>query len=237
MIEVELVLAQALTSARPDTPGERFSLWEIGQTRDSNRIPNDTVNYYISLGDSEINGTLSQQYHTPFNLVVLGEWDLDSDISEYNQQVETSLTNSLVPGDQIIIRNTVTGEEEDHVVSELIDYHSATVLYPISDFSAANTIVKRIQYPPPLNQISARLAASFIYDKYFAAQNSPNISDYGKEMRNWAMGQLNNILNGRVTLRRQLRIGDRYGDPYCDDIYSLRDRGFDTASRDMSKPG
>ena len=55
--------------------------------------------------------------------------------------------------------------------------------------------VLRSSFPPPLNQISARYAASYIYDKYFAAQADPNTSDYGKEMRAISAGQLNDILN------------------------------------------
>lgn len=239
ILEVEQIIGQALTSARPDTPGERFNLLEIGHTRDSNRIPDDIVNYYISLGDNQIDGILSQQYYTPLKLIVLGQWSLDSDISEYNQQIETSEANSLVPGDQVLIKNMVTGYEESHFVSGIVDYHTVTSLDPMSNFDASNSVVKRILYPPPINQISARYAASFIYDKYFTAQNSPNISDYGKEMRNVAMGQLNDILNGKVILRNQLRIGDRFGNPWLDSSYAHRTPvdGYNTSDRDMSKMG
>ena len=55
-------------------------------------------------------------------------------------------------------------------------------------------------------------------------------------MREYATGQLNDILNGRTILACQHRKGDRHGNPWLDDLYQLRDRGFDTG-RDMSKPG
>lgn len=237
IVECDLVLAQALTSARPDTPGERFKLWEIGHVRDSNRIPDEVVDYYISLGDNQIDGILSQQYYTPLRKCVLGQWDLDANIDEYNQYVETSEENTLVPGDRICIFNTTTGESENHIVAAIIDEHTVSVVSPITTtfLVSDNVVVKRIQYPPPINQVSARYAAAFIYDKYFAAQNAPDVSDYGNTMRDVAMGQLNDILNGKVILKNQIWIGDRFGNAYLCDSYAHRDRGYASSERNMSK--
>ena len=85
--EVELVLAQALTSASPDLTDDRFTFINIGEARDLNRIDDDVVNYYISLADSQIDGILSQQYYTPLKKCVNGQWMQDSDIDEYNQLI------------------------------------------------------------------------------------------------------------------------------------------------------
>ena len=235
IVEVDIVLAQALTSARPDTPGERFKVWEIGHTRDSNRIPDEVVNQYIDFGDSDIDGILSHQYATPLNKVAWGEWKLDADINEYNQQVELEDATNLVVGQDIIIRNNLTGYEENHTIATVVNQFTVTTLLPIGTFEGDNIVVMRIQFPPPVNSISARLAASFIYDKYFAAQNAPNVSDYGEAMRNWAMERLNNILNGKVILKNQKRVGDRFGNPFLDDLYQVRDRGLDSNNRNMSK--
>lgn len=233
--EVDKVLAQALTSARPNVPGERFKVWEIGHARDSNRIPNEVVNQYIDFGDSAIDGILSHQYATPLSRVAWGEWKLDADINEYNQQVELEDATNLVVGQTIVIHDNDTGYEETHEVATKIDQFTVTVIRPVGTFEGDNTIVMRIQFPPPINQISARYAASFIYDKYFAAQASPDVSDYGNKMRDWSMGQLNDVLNGKVILKNQKRVGDRFGNPWLDDLYQTRDRGLDTANRNMSK--
>ncbi len=242
IVEVDLILPQALTSARPDGSEDKIKLINIpGANPDNpvgvNRIPDDVVEYYISLADKQIDGVISQQYKMPLALAANGQWLLDADIDEYNQVVEISSTHNLVVGDQIVIRDDAQNLEEDHVVASITDQNTIVTLNPIDTFfSGPNIRVIRIGPPPPVSQISARLAASFIYDKYFAAQNEPNISEYGKEMRGFAMGQLNDILNGRTILENQLRIGDRFGNPWLDDNYSLRDRGFDTSSRDMSTP-
>lgn len=192
-------------------------------------------------------------YACPLVKCANGEWPLDSAIypvgtlpsgtdqsdgsSSETQVVEVSTAYNLVPGDEVVIRNDDTGDEENHVVESVLDQYRFTTVAPITtEFSGDNCRVIRVQYPPPINQISARYAASFIYDKYFAAQNDPNVSDYGKAMRNIAMGQINDILNGKVILKCQRRIGDRFGNPFLDDTYAHRDRGYKTSDRDMSKP-
>lgn len=237
--EVDLFLAQALTSARPDSTFAKIKLININNIRDLNRIPDEVVEFFISSADNQIDGILSQQYKTPLNKCANGQWDLESDISEYNQILELSDATNLVPGDEVVIRNDSTGDEEIHIISNVIDQYSAVTADTITtNFDADNTRVLRLQFPPPIGQISARYAASYIYDKYFAAQNSPNVSDYGNVLRQFAMGQINDILNGRVILKCQRRIGDLYGNPYSEAAYATRENpeGFNSSERNMSKP-
>ena len=146
--------------------------------------------------------------------------------------------SNLVPGDEVVLHNDITGEEELLVVDTVVDQNTFTVTTDIEGTWMASDGVRviRKQFPPPLNQISARYAASFIYDKFFAAQAAPNISEYGTAMRNLAMGQMNDILNGKVIMKCARRRGDVFGNAYLDDTYSHRDRGYATTERDMSKP-
>ncbi len=230
-----------MTSARPDATGDKINLINIpGASTDPvgvNRIPNTVVEFYISLADNQIDGKLSQMYVTPLAKVAHGQWSLDADINEYNQILELSSAVNLVPGDQIIIRDDATGIEELHTILTVLDQNRVTTVDPIVTFFSGSTVrVFRLQFPPPINQCSARYAASFIYDKFFAAQSDPNMSEFGNELRNLAMGDLNDILNGRAILKGQQRIGDRFGNPWLDDLYALRDRGFDATSRDLSQP-
>jgi hypothetical protein len=253
------VLAQALTSANPtaSTTTGRTNLLNIGNTRDLNRIPNDTVEYYILLADSEIDGILTQMYFTPFAKCAHGEWLLDEDINvtvtgtgtdglgtdglatpTSSTTVVISSSVNLLPGEELIIHDDLTGTEEIVIVSTIVDQYTFTVTSDIEGtFYADNDVrVIRVRFPPPLNQISARYAASFIYDKYFAAQAQPDMSDYGKEMRAVAMGQLNDILNGKVILNCARRRGNRFANANLDDTYQHRDRGYNTSERDMSQP-
>lgn len=263
--EVDLILAQALTSASPAVSSStgRTNLINIGNTRDTNRIPDSMVEYYINLADSQIDGILTQMYFTPFSKCAHGEWVLDEDLNvsaasgtgtdglvpvgtdglpivTSSDTIVVDSAVNLLPGDEIIIHDDLTGVEEILIVDTLVDQNTFTTTTDVEGiFYADNNVrVIRNRFPPPLNQISARYAASFIYDKYFAAQAQPNISDYGKEMRSVAMGQLNDILNGRVIIKCGERRGDMFGNPWLDSSYTHREPygGYQSSERDMSKP-
>jgi hypothetical protein len=232
--EIEVFLAQALTTARPNSAG-RIELINIGTYRDENLITDDIMDFFASTGDEQIDGALSQMYETPLKRCVSGQWNLDADIDVYNQVIEINDTAQITRGDMIIIRDDNTGIEELHVVNQVVDQNRILTVDPIeNEFSGDEVRIMRLKFPPPVSQISARLAAAYIYDKYFASQNSPNISEYGKEMRRVAYGQLNDILNGRIILECQRRIGDLFGNSYLDDLYALRDRGFNSGERNLS---
>lgn len=265
--EVDLVLAQALTSSTPRASStSRVKLIDIGNTRDTNRVPNETVEYYINLADSQIDGILTQQYFTPFDKCAHGEWMLDEDlnavaeagteaagtdalvVADTSGTVSSTAANiitvntsvNLVPGDEIVLHDDLTGVEEILIVDTIIDQYSFTTTTDVEGIFLVDSGVRviRLRFPPPLNQISARYAASFIYDKHFAAQADPNTSDYGKEMRTVAMGQLNDILNGKIIIKCARRRGDIFGNPWIDSTYAHREPygGYNSSERDMSKP-
>lgn len=225
-----------MTSAKPNNSSNtKINIINIGESRDLNRISDDTIEYYISLADQTIDGELSEMYSMPLKKCPLGQWSLDADINEYNQIVELDSSCNLVPGDEIVIRDDSTGIEEQHVVNTIIDQNSLTTVGAIiTDFSGSNVRVFRLAFPPPIPEISARLAASYIYDKFFSAQNSPNVSEYGLEQRKKAESRINDILNGKIIIRCQRRIGDQFGNAYLDDSYAHRDRGYNTSERDIS---
>lgn len=259
--EVDLILAQALTSSTPTASStSRTKLIDIGNTRDTNRIPTTTVEYYINLADSQIDGILSQQYFTPFDKCAHGEWMLDEDLNAAAEAgtevagtgtdgaavvtspntIEVSTAVNLIPGDEIVLHDDLTGDEEILIVATIVDQNTFTTTTDVEGIFLADSGVRiiRLRFSPPLNQISARYAASFIYDKYFAAQAQPNVSDYGKEMRVVAMGQLNDILNGKILIKCARRRGGMFDNPWLDTAYGAAApwNGFDTTSRDMSKP-
>lgn len=252
-----------MTSSTPLAPStSRVKLIDIGNTRDTNRVLDATVEYYINLADSQIDGILSQQYFTPFGKCAHGEWLLDEDLNAVavagtdvagtdivadtsgnvttteGNVIEVSTAVNLIPGDEIVLHDDLTGDEEVLIVLAIVDQNTFTTTTDVEGIFLADSGVRiiRLRFPPPLNQISARYAASFIYDKYFAAQAQPNTSDYGKEMRTVAMGQLNDVLNGKIIIKCAGRRGDMFGNPWLDDTYAHRDRGYSTSERDMSKP-
>lgn len=264
---MDLILAQALTSGRPETTTasgrtQLIGIGGIAHIRDTNRVPDDTVQQYISYADSLIDGVLTQQYFTPFKRCVNGQWALDEDLNAPAAEgtdavvgtdtagtviATTSPTTivvddavNLVPGDEILIIDDLLGTQEVAIVATLVDQNTFTVTSAIEGIFLVDSDVRvvRVQFPPPLNQISARYAASYIYDKFFAAQADPNTSDYGKEMRSVAAGQINDILNGKTILKCGSRRGDMWGNAYLDSSYTHREPygGYHTDDRNMSKP-
>ena len=195
----------------------------IGNTFDSNVIPNAIVDQYITWADERINGALSELYATPFCEFSDFETPLLADINEYNPFVITCKRCPFNIGDVIIL---IQGsQEERHIIEEIINNTDRNVfateeliIYP---FEAVHTRVMRVKFPEPITIMSARLSAANIYDKYFASQSSPNESKYGQFLRMQVRQDINNILNGRTILHGAHRIGRRFYSPTAVDRYGL----------------
>ncbi|MCD6435535.1 MAG: hypothetical protein J7L15_04035 [Clostridiales bacterium] len=220
--DIEDVLNQALTSATASTPdgfNSVSNLLNIGNVLDNNLLPSDTINSYISISDSQIDGTLSELYKTPLSERTDLEMVLYSDITEYNEYLVFEHTHPLNPGDIVVIKQLEN--EERHVIFEAISTSMYSVVDVVQYGFTSGSRVLRVKYPPPIRWISARLSAASVYDKYFSAQVSPGMSEYGKELRQIANNDLNNILNGTTILHGQHRIGRRFYNPNLKDQYGL----------------
>jgi len=147
---------------------------------------------------------------------------LATDIDPYSGDVivSTAQAGVLVPGDIIVLSDGLS--QETHSVGEIVnDFTIETVDEVLYTYAASSTRVLRIRYPDPIPLISAQLTAANIYDKYFASQANPNVSDFGKTMRNIATNSLNNVLNGRTILHGQMRVGNRFFNSNLQDRYNL----------------
>ena len=220
---VENIIAQALTSANPSELSTPANLLKIGHTLDTNQVPSDIVDQYIEWGSEQIDATISELYKTPVCPKADAETTLYSSIGEYNDYIITEGCSPFVAGDTIVLYDGV--ERETHTVLEVIADEEGktlqTVLPIIRQFQADVTRVVRVKYPSPLTLINARLAAANIYDKYFSSQSSPNVSDYGKFLRELATQELNNILSGVTILHGAVRIGNRFLNSNIRDQYGL----------------
>lgn len=220
--DIEDVLNQALTSATASTPdglGSVANLLNIGNVMDNNLIPTDTVNSYIQISDSQIDGMISELYKTPLTEKVDLDMILFSDITEYNEYLVFDQPYPLTPGDVVLLEQS--GQEERRTIDDII---SPSVFSTVSSIQYAFTSgarVVRVSYPAPIRWTAARFAAASVYDKYFSAQVSPGISDYGKELRQIATNDLNNIINGTTVLHGQMRLGRRFYNPNLVDQYGL----------------
>jgi hypothetical protein len=231
--EIDSILAQSLTSATNPLSQQRRSLMQIGNVRDKNVIPDEIVEQYILWGGSEIDATLSELYETPFCEMADFESLLFSDITDYNNYVVIEKACPLTPGDTIVITNGVN--EERHTIDEVVAPNVFSTIDPIQYEFQAGSRVLRVKFPDPIPWVCARVSAANIYDKYFAAQVSPAISDYGKLLRDQSRQKLNDILNGRAILHGVHRIGRRLYDSTIADQYGLPFGPNKGASKDIDK--
>jgi len=227
-------LAQALTSATNPTTQAKRNLNQIGRVRDKNQVSDEIALDYIRSAGQEIDAALSGLYRVPFGEIVHLERRLFSDITEYNSYIVLEKTSPLAKGDtvEIVTRDGVTSErhEIDEVIGNSVFSTVDPILYPFPEGSR----VLRISYPIPIAWIAVRLACGNLFDKYFSAQVSPDISNYGKSLREQARSKINDILNGRTILDAK-RTGRRLTDPNIDDQYGLP-MGND-GNRDLDKLG
>lgn len=215
------ILAQALTSATNTVVnGQPVPLWRFGKSKDSNVISDDTVLQYITWAGEQIDAALSELYVIPLCEKADLELILLSDIDTYNDTVQFSKAVLLNPGDSLVFITDLT--EERHIVSEVVNATDVELQDPlVGIYHVEATRVIRVKFPPTISLTCARLAAANIYDKYFAAQANPGMSDYGKTLRKWAVSDLNAIINGITILHGQKRIGNRFFNPTLRDRYGL----------------
>lgn len=223
VIDITKTIAQSLTSATAQTSDDLntySNLLNVGNTLDNNLVSSTTVNYYIQLADSEIDGVLSQLYSTPFCEKVDFETELYSDMDpSANLYIVIEKYCPLSSGDIVILTDGTN--EERHEIDEVIGGDTFSTVDAIQYSFAATTRVLRTSYPPPIRFVSARIASANIYDKYFSAESSPNISNFGETLRTLGYDRMNDILNGTIILHGQHRIGRRFYNPNLVDQYAL----------------
>ena len=219
--DIQNIIAQSLTSATStsndmDTLG---SLLNIGKVFDTNLVTTEILNSYISMADQEIDAILNELYSTPFCETANFETELYSDIYEYNPFLIFERVCPLAVGNQVVL---VFGDnEERHEIDEVVSPTIFSTLEPIGYEFPAGTRVTRVTFPSAIRYISARMASATIYDKYFAAESSPNVSTFGKYLRDMARREINNILQGRTIIHGQHRIGRRFYNANLDAQYGL----------------
>lgn len=232
---VERVLTQSLTSATQPTVSGKGNLLNFGNSLDKNLITNVIMNQHISIADTFINSALSVLYKTPLKEIADIECKMAVDIDAYNSEVYliSPQANVFVPGDIIVLIDGIF--EEKHIVLSTNGDNILSFSSNVSGYYSAETArLLRVRFPDPIPNTSARLAAASIYDRHFSSQSTSQNSEFGKLLRNQARLDINNILNGRVVLHGQHRIGDRFANSHLKDRYGLRNVEGDS-SRDIGE--
>jgi hypothetical protein len=226
---IQNLLANSLTTGTTETLDTPASLLEIGRVFKSNLITEDLVNQYIVWADAQVNGILSAMYAVPLSEKADFESSLLADIDEYNQYIIPVKDASFAIGDTVIL--VYENVQERQIIGTISTNNIFTTVDAIVNvFPGTTSRVVRVKYPDPIALISARLATANIYEKYFAAQSSPNESEFGKFMRKAARQEINNILNGRTRLHGEHTIGNRFVNSNIKSRYALPKEDIDSST-------
>jgi len=222
--EVLNIMNQALTTATNNvedpTDDSVVPLYEISDSIRPNAISTSLVDQYILWADEEIDAALSQMYSVPFCEKTDLQLTLLRDIDEYSSDIDLDKGRNLNTGDVLVFVDTT--QQERHIVDAVINNNTIELSdFLLGLYTVEDTRVLRVKYPAAISLISCRLAAANIFDKYFTAEVSPNVSDYGKHLRKMARRDLNNVLHGRTVLHGQKRIGHRFINSNIRDRYRL----------------
>jgi len=221
--EVIQALATALTSGQPSTPGVVVSVTTVGKLI-TDTINDDQLYQFIRWADDNLNAAISSIYQIPLQRVNRGSYDLAADVVAAQTFILLADATIFTEGDVVVIRDLTMAQSQTLTVSTVPNENRINFTTPITlSYSLLTTKVERIRYPDPIPKMSARLAAAYLYDKYFAAQVDGNESDYGKYLRNLVKQDINNILAGTIKLllpEAGQYVGRRYYNATLDDAIS-----------------
>ncbi len=135
------------------------------------------------------------------------------------EDVQNILPKKVIIGTNLLKQDVnVTQEQAEFFIEQasgIVDssistiYRIPLIQYKEPDFSQ-NPVTFTSVYPPPISLITARLAASYLYDKIIMAQQEPNVSDWGKNQRSLAYDDLTSIQSGIIQLKGQVFTGLRF---------------------------
>ena len=184
-------------------------------------IPLEVAKRYLTFASQLVDSRLSTLYRVPLNRVV---------------EARSPITHNMLPGSTDVMVQDVTpfrigacvrlkdtnGQDVSQVkdipekfnegVGLLCNLHHLTLVTPtINAYDpGSDAIVEMIVYPDPVTPMTAKFAVSLMFDKLYTSTASPDMSNYGKSLRNQAREDLDAILTGQTRLKGQEFIGRRF---------------------------
>jgi len=165
---------------------------------------------YLSYAQQYIDGRLRPFYSCPLRRIKSFETDLEADLT-HGSSVTATVTDSgaFARGDLVRLQNSSSME-----TCTVIDTPTLTTVrldrvlanYLVADGSK----ISILEFPDPIPLVTTQMAVAFLLDRLFVAEQSPDVSTYGKTQRNLARAQMENILSGEVLLFGQEHTGRRF---------------------------
>lgn len=169
-----------------------------GGVNKSSLTPND-ARTFIRLAISYVDSRLKPIYVTPLRRVKSYEVELDGNVNPGSNVNITVKDTGNFNFDQLV---RVQGKNyyENATILSVTNFTTFVVDRINNVYDKDSTTVSILGFPDPIGVLTARLACAFIIDKLFSAEQAPAVSQYGKDQRNIARSELENILTGEAFL-------------------------------------
>ena len=172
------------------------------------KITSNTITEFIKLAQQEVDARLRPMYVCPLRRIKIHETGLKNNVlSGSDIRIVVHDSGAFAKGQSIRLQNDYNFEE---TTIKSIDNLNYFIVNSLSSSYDADSLVAILEYPDPVPFITARLAASYAYDRLFAAEQSPDVSNYGNEQRKRAMLGIDSILSGTVILMGQEHMTKRF---------------------------
>lgn len=167
------------------------------------------VTSYITYAQQEIDGRLRPYYVVPLRRVKTYDTEILSDVAPgTNVQIRVHDSGPFANGDTIRLQNTSIYEAT--TIKSIIDATTVQVTSVVNSYNPEDSIISVLEYPDPIPLITARWAIVYGWNQLFSADQSPAISEFGKENSRLAVNSLDSILSGAVLLFGQDHTGKRF---------------------------
>ena len=174
---------------------------------------------FIKFSQQEIDARLSPFYITPLKMVKNWEEAIAQDaLAGNNVEIKLWSTAQFALGD--IVRFQSYSCLDTATITQVVSPITFIVDKLKYSFYTEDGVVGILQFPDPIPLITARLAVSYAFDELYAAEQSPDVSNYGVEQRKMANNSIDNIMDGSTLLYGQDKTGRRFVNGNLFDAYS-----------------
>jgi hypothetical protein len=163
---------------------------------------------FIKLAQQEVDARLRPIYVCPLRRVKIHETKvLNKTSAGDNVKVSVHDTGQFAKGQLLRFQNDC--EYESATVKEILNLDQLLIAQLLHAYDS-DSLTSILEFPDPVPLITARLAVSYAFDRLFSAEQSPDVSQYGKEQRKMAHFSIDSILTGTVILMGQEFVGKRF---------------------------
>jgi len=174
----------------------------------SKLTPDEAIRY-IRFAEEEVDSRLRPYYVCPLRRVKTFETEILQNVMNGSSvEVRVHDTGVFSKGQMVRLQSRSQMETDD--IGSVKNMTTLVINQVKNTYVMDNSKISILEFPDPIPLVTARLAISYCFDQLFAAEQAPNVSEYGKEQRRLAINSMDNILSGSALLFGQDHTGMRF---------------------------